>query len=411
MAVSHVVSLTPEEARRLHFDAIVIDTQQPPATTGFLFTDTMRAALDECHRGGMARWEATFVLADLAARELQTSEAARRAYLDMWQRSGVTAACGTYSSWHDPGRGFELAVRRVAQAHAVVDALGGALRLVRRAADIEQAHRAHAHGLILDFQNTVAYGDDLDRIDAFRGLGVRMVQLTYNVRNLVGDGCTEPRPGGLSRFGQEVVKRLNATRTLIDVSHCAEQVGWDALDVSDAPIVVSHSTAGALYDNHRAKSDEFAKAVADRGGYFGVVILPAFLSGAPEPTLDDFADHIEHLVNVCGVDHVGIGTDKTGPGPSDGSMVEFPAAMPRLRPTEFNWWGFRDSGGLRARRGRDDPTIGADRLPPTFRLKGYDDFRDWPNLTVHLAQRGFNEDQLRKLLGLNFLHVFRDVVG
>jgi membrane dipeptidase len=405
------VSLTPEGARRLHVDSIVIDTQQPPATTGFLFTDAMRAALDECHRNGMSRWEATLLMGDLAAKELATSSAARETYLEMWRRSGVTAACGTYSSWHDPGHGFEMAVRRVAQAHAVVDALGGELRLVRRAVDIEEAHRAGTHGVILDFQNTVAYADVLDRIDQFHSLGVRMVQLTYNVRNLVGDGCTEPHPGGLSRFGHEVVKRLNATRTLIDVSHCSEEVGWDALETSDAPIVISHSTSRALYDNPRAKSDALAKAVADRGGYFGVVILPAFLSGAPEPGLDDFADHIEHLVNVCGIDHVGVGTDKTGPGPSDGSMVQFPEEMRRLRPTEVNWWGVRDTGGLESKRRRDDPTIGADRLPSTFRLKGFEDFRDWPNLTVHLAERGFDEQQLRKLLGLNFLRVFRDVVG
>lgn len=408
---STAVRLTPEEARRLHFDSLVIDSQQPPATTGFLFTETMRAALDEYHGKGMARWEATLALGDLAAQELRTSAAARDAYMEMWRRSGVTAACGTYSSWHEPSRGFEIAVRRVAQAHALIDALGGELRLARRTADIEDAHRAGSHGLILDFQNTVAYGDDLERVEYFHSLGVRMVQLTYNVRNLVGDGCTEPRPGGLSRFGREIVERLNATGTLIDVSHCADPVCWDALEISEAPIVVSHSTSKALYDNHRAKSDDLAKAVADRGGYFGVVILPAYLSDAPEPTLEDFADHVEHLVDVCGIDHVGIGTDKTGPGPSDGSMVEFPAGMPRLRPNEFNWWGFRDPGGVQGRRGRGDPSIPHDRLPADFRLKGFADFRDWPNLTVQLAQRGFGEDELRKLLGLNFLRVFHEVVG
>ena len=389
-------SLTPDEARALHHEALVIDSQQPPATTGLLFTERMRATLDELRARGLARDEAHPVLVDLAQQELLTSSAAREQFLEVWHASGVTVACGTYSGPHRMSESYEMAHRRLAQAHAVVAALDGELILCRAAADIERAHAARKHGLVLDFQNTVPYADSLDRIAHFHHLGVRMVQLTYNLRNLVGDGCTETNQGGLSYYGREVVRRLNDLRTLVDVSHCSEQVGWDALKVSTAPVIVSHSSSKAVCYHDRGKTDELARAVADRGGYFGVVVIPGFISDKKEPTLDDFAAHIEHLVDVCGIDHVGIGTDKAGPGPGTESLIPYPPEMAKRRSNIFNWDGFRTE---------------EHRLTPDYHLNGFEDFRDWPNLTVCLAQRGFTEAELRKVLGLNYLRVFRDVVG
>ena len=389
-------SLTPDEARRLHHEALVIDSQQPPVVNGFLYTDRMKAAVAEYARQGLGRDEVAPQMAALAAEEIRVSPAARKQYLDLWRRSGVTVACGTFSGAHRMSGAFDRASEAIARGYLFVDALGGALQIARRSADIECIHRDGAHGIVIDFQNTTAFGDDLSRVDYFYNLGLRMVQLTYNLRNLVGDGCTEAHQGGLSYFGREMVQRLNEARILVDVSHCSEQVGWDAMKISTAPIVVSHSASKAVCYHDRGKTDELAKAVADHGGYFGVVIVPGFIAESPEATLDDFARHIEHLVDVMGIDHVGIGTDKTGPGPGTESIVQYPDSMPRHRPGSFDWAGFR---------------LKEHRLTPEYHLKGYRDFGDWPNLTVELAQRGFNEEELRKVLGLNFLRVFREVVG
>ena len=388
-------TLTPEEARQLHYEALVIDSQQPTVTRGFLFTDRMRSAVQEYAARGMDRFHARDLLSAMAAWEMQTSPEARRSYIDIWERSGVTVACGTYSEAGLPSEAFESAVRRIAEAQAFVSALEGELLLVRKAADIEEAHREGKLGIILDFQNATAIGDDLDRVDCFHNLGVRMIQLTYNLRNLVGDGCTEAHKSGLTYFGREVVQRLNQRGILVDVSHCSEQVGWDALEVSSAPIVISHASSAAICEHDRAKSDELAKAVARRGGYFGVVLIAGFIQESPVATLDDLARHVEHLVDVMGIDHVGIGTDKSGPGPSTESLIEFPESMPFLHDDSFNWIGFRPEH----------------RLHGNYRFQGYDDFRDWPNISVHLAQRGFTDEELRKLLGLNFLRVFREVAG
>jgi membrane dipeptidase len=388
--------LTPEEARRLHTEALVIDSQQPPITSGIVFTPKMRETVAALAAQGRTRSEAAPAVEAAMVRDIQTSDEAKRIYLDMWSASGVTVACGTYSGSHLPSAAFESAVSQIANAQGIIAACGDQMLLVRDGGDIERAYTEGKHGVVIDFQNTLPLADDLDRLQMFHSLGLRMVQLTYNLQNLAGDGCTDLNNGGLTYFGREIVRRLNDLDILVDVSHCSEQVGWDAMEISTSPVVVSHSTSGALASHDRAKSDELARAVAERGGYFGVVTLPGFLRATPGATVHDVVRHIEHLVDVCGIDHVGIGTDKAGPGPSTGSLVEYPDSMPRLLPGEFDWMGFRNE---------------EHRLTPEFAMDGFNTFRDWPNITVALAEAGFNEEELRKILGLNFLRVFRDVVG
>lgn len=389
-------SLTPDEARQLHQQALVIDTQQPPIMTGIVFTPGMRATVAELAKQGRTRAEAAPVLEQVLTKEIQTSPKAREIYLDMWRRSGITVACGTFSGFDRLATAFESAVRKIANAHEMVNALDADMLIVRTAADIERAQAENRRGIVIDFQNTIAIGDDLDRIDLFHGLGLRMVQLTYNLQNLVGDGCTETYQAGLTWFGREMVKRLNDARILVDVSHCSEQVGWDAMSVSTAPVIVSHSSSAAVAQHDRGKSDELAKAIAEQGGYFGVVAIPGFIRETPGASIDDVVNQIDHLVNVCGIDHVGIGTDKAGPGPRTSSMVEYPDAMPAGLPGDFNWSGFRTQ---------------EHRQTPEYQMAGFESLADWPNITAGLAQAGYNEDELRKLLGLNYLRVFRDVVG
>lgn len=396
MAQRTSTTLTPNEARELHQQALVIDSQQPFVTSGIVFTPEMRATLARLVEQGRTRAEAGPVLGNVLAREIQTSAAAREIYLDMWRRSGVTAACGTFSALERLATAFEGAARNIANAQAIIAALDDDMLLVRRAADIERAHADGKYAVVIDFQNTLALGDEPDRIDLFHGLGLRMVQLTYNLQNLVGDGCTETYQSGLTYFGREVVQHLNERQILVDVSHCSEQVGWDAIDVSSAPVIVSHATSKTVTAHDRGKSDELARAIAEQGGYFGVVVVPGFVRDSPGATLQDFVRHVEHLVNVCGIDHVGIGTDKGGPGPATGVMAEFPGDMAQQLPGQFNWSGFRDE---------------EHRITSEYNTEGFESFGDWPNVTIALAQAGFNEDDLRKLLGLNYLRVFRDVVG
>ena len=324
----------------------MIDSQQPPATNGFLFNDNMRAALREYHARGMTQSQSFGRLAAMAAREIQTSEEARRQYVDFWDASGVDVACGTYAGPGPIGSAFEDAVTSIAQARSIVDALDDRMLLVLEADDIERAQREGKHGLIIDFQNTTPFSDQLDRDRGVPQHGTPHVPADLQHRHAGGGRLhrgRQERPGPIS--GAPSSRRLNELNIIVDVSHCSEQVGWDAMEVSTSPVIVSHACSSSVCYHDRGKSDEFVKAIADQGGFIGVVTIPGFLQETTEATLDDVAAHVEHLVNVMGIEHVGIGTDKAGPGPGTDSMVEWPEGMvdDRLtaRPGEFNFSGFR----------------------------------------------------------------------
>lgn len=401
--------MTPEEARLFHDEALVIDSQQPGVTSGLLYTEAMHEAMQEMAADGMSRGEIRKRLQAMTVGEIRDHPESARQYMAMWEEAGVNVASATYAGPHPPEGAFETSIDSVTQARAIIDALGDELRLVLKAADIEAAYGDGARGVIFDFQETMPFGTDLDRIDTFYNLGLRVVQLTYNLRNLVGDGCTERYKTGLTYFGIEVVRRLNELGMLVDVSHSSEQVGFDAIEVSSSPVIVTHSASSAVCYHDRGKGDELARAIADNGGFFGVAAIGGFLRQDNRATLNDFADHVEHLVDVMGIDHVGIGSDKCGPGPGTESNFEYPPDLgpydtsylyqdspdPRATPDGFAWSGFRAEH----------------RLSDTHRIEDFDRFTDWPAITVKLAERGFSEDELRKVLGLNYLRVFREVVG
>ena len=397
-------SISTNEAKILHEESLVIDSQQPPATAGFIFTEAMKIELITMEKLGYSRSQAIQKLSKIAEDEIVNSESARNQYMSVWKKSGVNIASGTYSVGSAIENAFEDSVEKISQAKQYIKALNGELNLILNSQDIEDTFKSKKRGLILDFQDTIPFGTNLDNINHFHHLGLRVVQLTYNLRNLVGDGCTERYQTGLSYFGKTVVERLNDLNMAIDVSHSSQQVGWDALEVSTSPIIITHSSSNKICYHDRGKDDDLAKAVADKGGFFGVVIVPGFIqNNGTIATLDDFARHVVHLVNVMGIDHVGIGSDICANGPETGVIFdsEFPETMYgqiqyyKQNPKEFNWGGFRENH----------------RLTPEYRINGYENFGDWPNLTVKLAEWGFNEIELKKILGLNYLRYFKEVVG
>jgi|TARA_B110000116_G_C16779611_1_gene557593 membrane dipeptidase len=407
MSYRNKQSLSQDEAFKLHHEALVIDSQIPTITIGGLYTDNMRKKMDECFKEGFTKAETSSILSSMIPSEIQNSSDSKAQYIELWEKSGVNVASGTYAG---PAAGVEAAyqssVTSMSNAISIINSIPEKLMLVTKSDHIKEAHETGKGGIIFDFQDTLSFGTDLDKVDFFYNLGLRVVQLTYNLRNLVGDGCTEYHKSGLSYFGRELVGKLNDKKMIVDVSHCSEQVGWDSMEISSTPVVVTHSTSAAIVQHDRGKSDKFAKAIADNGGFFGVVVIPGFIQETPTATLDDWAVHIENLVNVMGIDHVCIGTDKLGPGPGTETLFEFPKEMPGLKPGHFNWSGFREEHRV------NDNGLG---LPypqyDDYKTVGYEQFTDWPNLTLKLAERGFNEEELRKILGLNYLRVFEDIVG
>lgn len=223
-------------------------------------------------------------------------------------RSGITAVNATLSHISHRLPAFEDAVRNFAYWEREIAAHPDVLMKIRSVADIKEAKRTRRMGIIAGFQDGTAFDDRADRVDLFYHLGLRVVQFTYNGRNLLGDGCVEPADGGLSRLGHACIERMNALGILVDLSHVGLKSSWDAVKASKQPVAVTHSGARAIADHPRNKPDDLLKVVADRGGVVGAYMM-VYLREEGQPRLDDFMRHLEHLLRVCGEDHVGIGTD------------------------------------------------------------------------------------------------------
>ena len=306
--------------------------------------------------------------------------------------SGLTAANVTVSGVGSYAKDYDTTIRNIGYWDAQIAAHPGVLLLVRSAADIIEAKRSKRLGLIFGFQDATPIGEDLERVDTFAELGVRVFQLTYNRRNLVGDGCLEPGNAGLSKFGESYIERLNERRFLIDLAHGGERTTREAIVASKMPLAISHTGCAALAPLPRNKTDAELKLLADKGGVVGIYLMP-FLRSAGQPTAEDLVRHIEHAVNVCGEDHVGIGTD------GNISPVNFNEAFRKKFAAEV---AERRAAGISAPGERPDvytflPDLNsADRFAHIARL---------------LAQRGYSNARITKILGGNFARLFAVVWG
>lgn len=287
---------------------------------------------------------------------------------------------------------YGRSVREVAAWDAFIRAHGEHLLQVRKAEDIRRAHAGRCAGVILGFQNAAMMGNDAGRVETFANLGVRVIQLTYNGPNQLGDGSMVPGNRGLTPFGREVVQALNAQRVMVDLSHSGEQICLDAAAASRQPIAITHTGCRALADLPRNKTDRELRMVAEKGGFVGIYFMP-FLAIGRQPMAADLVAHIEHALKVCGEDHVGIGTDG-----SVCAIDDMPGYMRALEQEVQQ----RRAAGISA------PGERPDIVPFLPDLQGPDKFYKLADL---LAQRGHPASRIDKILGLNFLRVAGDIWG
>lgn len=309
-------------------------------------------------------------------------------HISWWREGGVTAMAPTITGWKGNARtGFS----EIGGWHRYVRERADTI-IVRKAADIERAKREGKLGLILHCQGTALIEDDIDLLEAYRAAGLRIVQLCYNTKNLVGDGASERTDSGLAYFGVKLIERLNALGMIVDCAHTGHRTSLDAVEASTAPVIVSHANARAVHDNARNITDELIKAIAGSGGVIGTVGFPAFLSDGAQPTLDRFIDDIAYKADLVGIDHVGIGVDYyQGQHPVEDDA----RALARYEE--------------RIRAGHWRP---AEYPPPPYKYpKGIETPRTFANLTQGLIQRRFNETDIRKILGLNWMRVYGEVWG
>lgn len=306
--------------------------------------------------------------------------------------SGETAVNVTLGYVMGKKEPFEQTVRDIAAWDALVEAHPADLLKVRSVADIARAKATKRVGLIYGFQNAAMMGSDASRVDIFANLGVRVIQLTYNDGNPLGDGSMVPEGRGLTPFGHEVVERLNANRVMVDLSHSGRQICLDAARASKQPISINHTGCRALVDLPRNKSDEELKLVADSGGFVGIYFMP-FLNASGHARAEDVVAHIEHAVKVCGEDHVGIGTD--GGTTQIDDLEAYKVALAKEIAD-------RRAAGISATGERPDT------YPFVVDLRGPEQFRKVARL---LAAKGYREARIEKILGLNFVRYAREIWG
>jgi membrane dipeptidase len=312
-----------------------------------------------------------------------------RARADL-RASGVTAMNVTLNWVAGPGNPYEASLASIEDYDSIVAAHPDSLLKVLTTDDIHAAKSSGRTGLIYGFQNAEQLGGDTGRIAEFFERGIRIIQLTYNIANSLGHGSVVPENGGLTAFGREAVAAMNETGILVDLSHSGEQTCLDAIAQTTAPIVISHTGCRALADLPRNKTDAELRGVAEGGGVVGIYYMP-FLNAVGQPYAEAVVRHIEYALNICGEDHVGIGTDNPVSAVDDLDAYRL-ELMEELRE--------------RRRLGISAPGETDDIVPFIPDLRGPDKFRD---IGQRLRARGHSERVINKVLGANFLRVMSDV--
>ncbi|WP_447761461.1 dipeptidase [Sphingopyxis panaciterrae] len=265
---------------------------------------------------------------------------------------------------------------------------GTILAPARSAADIRSAKAAGKTAVMLNFQNCPIEGE-LDNIDMFHGLGIRTMQVTYNERNMLGDGSTERTNAGLSDFGIAAVHRMNEVGILVDSSHSGHQTTMDAIMFSKRTPIISHANCYALNEHPRNKTDDHIRALAKKGGVMGLTTVNTMVKRDFPVTMEDWLDHVDHITKLVGVDHVGFGTDTLVRGwPTD----------PKQKQEFLDAYGepyFKSSYRF--------------RYP--FGTEGMNDAHKWRYATAGLIKRGYKPADIQKVLGGNWMRVIADVVG
>ncbi|MDQ3144825.1 MAG: dipeptidase [Pseudomonadota bacterium] len=318
------------------------------------------------------------------------NEANWRAYRD----TGVTAVRVTVM----PVGNFTDAWQQYRDSIVFHDAIFGAnpgrFRKVVTSADIVAAKTAGQVAIILGTQDTSMVGPDLDRLATMKKDGILSVQLTYNNRNLSGDGAIEPANAGLSKLGRATIERIEAEKLLLDLSHGGARTMADAVAHAKRPLVISHTGARALADHPRNTSDETMRAVANKGGVVGLYFMPYL---TPKTFRDTSGEHLlmvaDHMLKTLGEDHIAIGTDN-GPLPT--------VITPESKAALDKWQQTRIDQGIAA------PGESIGWYPWIEAYNSIDRYRRFAN---DLVKRGWTQTRVEKLMGGNFLRVYREAWG
>lgn len=308
--------------------------------------------------------------------------------VDRMLQGGVTAVNWTVCM---PHVGTLPQLGEISEGLEIIEKFSDSLILVHTAADIERAKSEGKVGIIFGPQNANAAQHDLRLLRILQELGVRIMQLTYNERNLFGDGAAEPADAGLSVLGRDAIEEMNRLGIVIDLSHCGDRTTFDAIEASSDPVVFSHANSRTIHPSPRNKTDDHLKAMAETGGVVGLALWSPMLAYDHWPTLDDFVKHVDYVVSLIGIDHVAIGTDHNESANQhewtlNSSKTE--GRYPSVTAQMGDWYVFE-----------------------TRCANGGSSVLDFPNIAEAIARLGFGDDELSAILGGNWMRVLRQVWG
>lgn len=309
---------------------------------------------------------------------LEISNWSRQVFMNM-RKGGLTAVNATVAVIEN----FVQTMDNIAWWYKTLEENADLICQIRTVADIKKAKESDKTGIIFGFQNLSPIEDDLDRLAVFHRLGVRVIQVTYMEANYAGQGCLEKIDAGLTGFGTEAVAEMNRLGILIDLSHVGYRTTMETIEASEKPVAFTHANPKSICDHPRNKPDEAIKAVAKKGGVIGATIFPAFLPSGNKSTLKDFVDVIDHLVEMVGIDHVGVGTDFT-----EGQPREW-----------FDW--------ILTGKSNKGPALALNH--PLVNPEGIRHSGDFSNITVELLARGYADTDVKKIIGLNFMRLFAEI--
>ncbi len=304
-----------------------------------------------------------------------------REIFEQLQAGGVTMVHATIV-YHEQIRETLL---RIGEWNRMFELHGDLIMPVKSADDIRLAKQLGKIGIMFGAQNCSPIEDDIDMVAIMRELNLMIMQLTYNNQSLLACGCYEAEDSGVTRFGRQVIAEMNRVGMIVDMSHSAERSTLEAIEISSRPIVISHANPNSFHPAKRNKSDTVLKALGESGGLLGFSLYPFHLKDGPDCTLDAFCDMVARTADLMGVDQIGIGTDLCQEQPLD--VLEW------MR--NGRWSKEMDYG--------EGSKSNADWPRP---LEWFKDSRDFPNLTKGLLNRGFSEQEVAKIMGLNWLNFF-----
>jgi membrane dipeptidase len=320
----------------------------------------------------------------LASFGLQFAGEDERAMVADLRESGLTAFKSTLGGATGT---FEEAVADVAAADGVIETRPDLFLKVRTAGDLTRAAKERKVGVIYSFEAASPLGDKVERVELFRRLGVRVMQLTYNRSTPFGVGCLDGEAGGLTALGREAIAKMNELGVAVDLSHSNTQTTAEGIAASTRPPVVTHAGCRAVFMHPRNKADREMRALADKGGVMGIYMLPYLTASPKQPLREDFVRHVEHALDVCGEDHVGVGSDVPFQRVEQADIAGMMEEMAR-----------RKAAGIGA-PGEDRPLYIPDLNTP----------RKMELVAAALLARGHSRGVVEKVLGANFRRVFGEI--